>query len=109
MLKTTAHFVRCKERINYAAKVEAVENMDGFYDLAINEETRCFNEAAMMVLGIEDSEGDYHYYGLPENQSFPMMFIRTDILADLNIDIPKTWDDTVTELKKSLKGVEINE
>ena len=81
--------------INYAIRgaLEAVENMDGFYDLAINEETRCFNEAAMMVLGIEDSEGDYHYYGLPENQSFPMMFIRTDILADLNIDIPKTWDD----------------
>ena len=81
--------------INYAIRgaLEAVEDMEGFYDLAINPETRCFNDAAMMVLGIEDSEGDYHYYGLPENQSFPMMFIRTDILADLNIEIPKTWDD----------------
>ena len=81
--------------INYAIRgaLEAVEDMEGFYDLAINEETRCFNEAAMLVLGIENEEGDYHYYGLPENQSFPMMFIRTDILADLNIDIPKTWDD----------------
>lgn len=52
-----------------------------------------FNEAAMMVLGIENSEGTYHCYGVPETQSFSMMFVREDILADLNIDIPKTWDD----------------
>ena len=24
-----------------------------------------------------------------------MMFIRTDILADLEIDIPQTWDDVL--------------
>ncbi len=81
--------------INYAIRgaLLNIENYDGFYDLAINKETRQFNEAAMMVLGIADADGVDHYYGLPENQSFPMMFIRTDILADLNIDIPKTWDD----------------
>lgn len=81
--------------INYAIRgaLLEVEDCEGFYDLALNPETRQFNEAAMMVLGIEDAEGDYHYYGLPENQSFPMMFIRTDILADLNLEIPKTWDD----------------
>ncbi|MBQ9080149.1 MAG: extracellular solute-binding protein [Clostridia bacterium] len=81
--------------INYAIRgaLREVEDLEGFYDLAVNEETRQFNEAAMLVLGIEDSEGDYHYYGLPENQSFPMMFIRTDILADLGLEIPKTWDD----------------
>ena len=32
-------------------------------------------------------------YGLPETQSFYMMFVRTDILDELNISIPKTWDD----------------
>ena len=81
--------------INYAIRgaLMSVEDREGFYDMAINPETREFNDAAMLVLGIEDSDGLYHYYGLPENQSFPMMFIRTDILADLNIDIPKTWDD----------------
>lgn len=76
--------------INYAIRsaLMPIEDYTGF-----DEVTSQFNEAAMMVLGIEDAEGDYHCYGLPENQSFPMMFIRTDILADLNIDIPKTWDD----------------
>lgn len=32
-------------------------------------------------------------YGLPDTQTWPMMFYRTDILADLGLDVPKTWDD----------------
>ncbi len=32
-------------------------------------------------------------YGLPETQSFSMLFYRKDILAELGIDIPKTWAD----------------
>lgn len=81
--------------INYAIRgaLMNIENYEGFYEFAINEDTREFNEAAMLVLGITDADGVYHYYGLPETQTFPMMFIRTDILSDLDIDIPKTWDD----------------
>jgi len=52
-----------------------------------------FNEAAMYVLGLPDGNNVMHYYGLPEEQSFSMMFVRNDILADLGIEIPKTWDD----------------
>ena len=76
--------------INYAIRGALVEidEMEGF------EEARAdFNEAAMMVLGIENSKGEYHCYGLPETQSFAMMFVREDILAELDIEIPKTWDD----------------
>ena len=32
-------------------------------------------------------------YGLPDTQSWNMMFYRTDILADLGLDVPKTWDE----------------
>ncbi len=32
-------------------------------------------------------------YGVPETTNFPMMFYRLDVLADLGIDIPETWDD----------------
>ncbi len=52
-----------------------------------------FNEAAMMVLEVENSKGETHCYGLPETQNFNMMFVREDILAELDIAIPKTWDD----------------
>ena len=57
-----------------------------------------FNEAAMIVLGIEDADGIFHYYGLPETQNFTMMFIRDDVLADLGIEIPKTWDDILAAI-----------
>jgi ABC-type glycerol-3-phosphate transport system substrate-binding protein len=57
------------------------------------EVTADFNDAAMLVLGIDDANGEHHYYGLPETQNFTMMFIRNDIFAELNIEIPQTWDD----------------
>ncbi len=61
----------------------------------IRNENAQFNEAAMMVLGIEDSKGKMHYYGLPETQDFNMMFVREDVLEELGIEIPKTWDDVL--------------
>ncbi len=32
-------------------------------------------------------------YGLPEVQNFQMLFYRTDILEQLNLKVPQTWDD----------------
>jgi len=59
-----------------------------------------FNESAMIVLGMEDADGYMNYYGLPESQGFAMMFVRVDILAELGIDIPKTWDDIMAAIPK---------
>ncbi len=86
--------------INYAIRgaLLGIEDCDGFYDVALNPETREFNDAAMTVLGIADAQGIQHYYGLPETQDFPMMFVRTDILANMDIEIPKTWDDLLAAL-----------
>lgn len=32
-------------------------------------------------------------YALPQMQSFPLMFYRKDILAELGLEVPDTWDD----------------
>jgi len=32
-------------------------------------------------------------FALPETQIFPMMFYRRDIMAELELDLPQTWDD----------------
>lgn len=32
-------------------------------------------------------------YALPDTQGFNVMFVRDDILSELNIDVPKTWDE----------------
>ncbi len=86
--------------INYAIRgaLLPVEDCEGFEELCLNEETRQFNEAAMIVLGIEDAANEMHYYGLPETQTFNMMFVRKDILAELDLDIPKTWDDILSAI-----------
>lgn len=76
--------------INYAIR-SAVLPIEDFEDY--EEVITSFNDAAMVPLGIEDADGVYHCYGLPETQQFPMMFYRKDVLADLDIEIPKTWDD----------------
>ena len=59
----------------------------------VKNENAQFNEAAMFVLGMPDADNVMHYYGLPEEQIFVMMFVRDDILLDLGIPTPKTWDD----------------
>ena len=81
--------------INYAIRgaLDPIDDLPGFDEVTTN-----FNEAAMMVLGIEDSTGEYHVYGLPETQNFNMMFIREDILAELDIEIPRTWDDILAAI-----------
>lgn len=82
--------------INYAIRgaLANIENLE--YDSVEDFEqamSENFTDAAMTVLGIADADGDKHYYGLPETQSFNMMFVRLDILSDLGIDIPTTWED----------------
>lgn len=33
------------------------------------------------------------YYALPDEMSFPVMFYRTDILEELGLEVPNTWED----------------
>ena len=37
----------------------------------------------------------YHggVYGLPETENFSMLFYREDILSELGLEVPKTWDE----------------
>ncbi len=92
---------RLEEFKKFALEYEVNENFQKIYDAngepIYNPESQ-FNEAAMIVMGIEDAEGKFHYYGLPESQGFSMMFLRTDVLADLEIEIPRTWDDILAAI-----------
>ena len=80
--------------INYAIRgaLTNIEEKDGFQELVDS----CFTNAAMIQLEIADADGDVHTYGLPETQTFSMMFVRLDILAELGIEIPKTWEEIYT-------------
>ncbi len=82
--------------INYAirgALMTVDVKSDGTVREDFDEVTENFTDAAMLVLGIANADDEYHYYGLPEVQGFPMMFVRIDVLANMDIEIPRTWED----------------
>ena len=64
----------------------ALYDLNQFED--IDEVTARFAESAM----VSQSFGG-KLYGLPEQQSFLMMFVRDDVLADLGLSAPQTWED----------------
>ena len=71
--------------VNYAIRgaVNSLNDFEGF-----DEVVSRFHESALVPLSLYGKT-----YGLPDTQSFYMMFYRKDVFADLNIDVPKTWDD----------------
>ena len=71
--------------VNYAIRSSAYD-LTKFSDY--NEVIKRFAPSAMTPYTYKGG-----VYGLPETQSFYMMFVRTDILNELGISIPKTWED----------------
>lgn len=41
-------------------------------------------------------------YALPETQTFQMMFVRTDILSELGLKIPNTWNEIIKNVLPAL-------
>ena len=48
----------------------------------------------------KDESGKMHegVFGMPETQYYNLMFYRTDILEELKLEIPQTWDDLIALL-----------
>lgn len=71
--------------VNYGIR-NAVLDLSQFDDL--EEVTDRFADAAMVPFQFDGAT-----YALPETTTFPVMFYRRDILAELGMEVPKTWDD----------------
>ena len=41
---------------------------------------------------------DEHIYGVPETQTFNVMFYRKDVLEELELPVPQTWQELIEEL-----------
>lgn len=50
-----------------------------------------FSSGAMEFFEYQDG-----YYALPDQMSFPVMFCRTDILKEMGLEIPNTWDEMIS-------------
>ncbi len=79
--------------VDYAVR-NALYDLKKFDDY--DEVAKRFYESAVIPFSFNGG-----VYALPEKQSFPMLFYRTDVLEELGISIPETWDDVavcLTEL-----------
>ncbi|MBR7133612.1 MAG: extracellular solute-binding protein [Clostridia bacterium] len=75
--------------VNYALR-NAAYNLNKFED--IDEVTARFYDENLVPLSFGGG-----LFALPETLTFDIMFYRTDIMNELGISIPETWDD-VTEV-----------
>lgn len=61
-----------------------------------------FTHAALEPLELfaeyEDGSQNVTLYGIPETQSFSMMFYRADVFQQLGLEPPKTWDELISIL-----------
>lgn len=71
--------------VNYGIR-DAVLDLTMFEDY--EEVLKRFPEAAYTQFQFDDA-----LYALPETITFPVMFYRKDILKEIGLEIPKTWDD----------------
>ncbi|MBQ9408345.1 MAG: extracellular solute-binding protein [Clostridia bacterium] len=80
--------------VNYAMR-HAVEDLTQFDDF--DTVAASFMDSAIVPLSYNDGSHT-GVYGLPETQVFSMLFYREDILNDLGLAVPETWDDLIAML-----------
>ena len=73
--------------VNYAMRGILVDlsEFDDFEEVAGR-----FSETALVPYQYGDG-----VYGLPNTETYPMLFVRTDIFEELGIEPPKTWDEFI--------------
>lgn len=71
--------------VNFATRRAAIDltQFEDFYEVA-----QRFHDSALVPYRFNNG-----VFALPETQSFPMLFYRTDILEELGLQVPETWED----------------
>ncbi len=79
--------VGADQPVNYALR-NASEDLTQFEDW--EEVFSHYSESSY-----EQYRLDEHIYAIPETQTFNVMFYRKDVLEELGIEVPQTWDDLI--------------
>ena len=80
--------------VNYAMR-NAVEDLTQFEDF--EEVTKPFYDSVIYPLTYNNGEHK-GVYGLPETQDFQLMFYRKDVLEEMGLEVPQTWDELIAML-----------
>jgi ABC-type glycerol-3-phosphate transport system substrate-binding protein len=90
------------EPVNFAMR-NAAADLTQFKDL--KEVTKRFHPSATVPYSFNGG-----VYALPETQTFPMLFYRADILDELELKVPNTWEElynTLAVIQKNYMDVGI--
>ena len=79
--------VGADQPVNYALR-NAVEDLSQFSDL---QDVLQHYEAS----SYEQYRLDEHIYAIPETQTFNVMFYRKDVLEELELEVPDTWQELI--------------
>ena len=80
--------------VNYAMR-HAVEDLTQFEDY--EEVTKDFTSSIIEPMIYNDGTHS-GVYGLPETMNYPVLFYRKDIMEELGLPIPQTWDEVIAQL-----------
>lgn len=87
--------VGADQPVNYALR-NAAEDLSQFSDL---QDVLSHYTAS----SYEQYRLDDHIYGIPETQNFNVMFYRKDVLEELGLEIPNTWQELI-EMLPTIQG-----
>ena len=76
--------------VNYAAR-NALQELNVFEDL--DDVKKAFHKSAFESTFVDWGDGKVYDYALPETVTYSVLFYREDAVADLGIELPKTWED----------------
>ena len=80
--------------VNYAMR-NAVEDLTQFEDFA--EVIKPFYPSILQPLTYDNGK-KVGVYGLPETQNFSLLFYRTDVMEEMGLPVPNSWDDLIAML-----------
>ena len=85
--------------VNYALRGSAVDltKFDGFEELFSNFTPSSYAQYSL----------DGAVYGMPETQTFNVLFYRKDILEELELEVPNTWKELI-EMFPTIQGNNMN-
>ena len=85
--------------VNYALRGSAVDltQFEGFDEVFSNFTPSSYAQYSL----------DGHVYGMPETQTFNVLFYRKDILDELELGIPNTWKELI-EMFPTIQGNNMN-
>ncbi|MBQ8946736.1 MAG: extracellular solute-binding protein [Lachnospiraceae bacterium] len=76
--------------VNYALRnaAEDITQFEGWEDVMSHYSGSSYEQYSL----------DGHIYGIPETQTFNVMFYRKDVMEELELEVPQTWKELIEEL-----------